>query len=74
MTKGEYQLTVECDNLQCVGKGSPPSMVSAKNFSQARMKLIRAGWKIRKNKALCSLCVSAGLRMSSLIPRKPKNA
>ena len=76
-----HVLKVACDNPECcakdnlIAKGDRWVMAdetTAKNYSQARMTMIRAGWKIRKNKALCPACVGAGKRMSDLNDRRKK--
>jgi hypothetical protein len=78
---GFYKLIVSCDVPVCnakmnlIAKGNRwvrGEEATAKNFSQARMQLIRDGWKIRKNKVICPDCISAGVRVRDLDPRRKK--
>lgn len=78
---GSYVMHVSCDAPECCAKSNLTAKGSkwirsdearAKNYAQARMQLVRDGWKIRKNKAICPVCISAGLRMRDLDPRRKK--
>lgn len=80
---GTYLMIVSCDAPVCCSKSNLNAKGDkwvrsdesrAKNSAQARMQLIRDGWKIRKNKCICPACVSAGVRMRDLNPRRKKRA
>lgn len=70
MISGEYVMVAKCDNPACAVAGEIRS--PAPNSGQARLNAIRAGWKIRKKKAICPACVKLGFRMRDFNYRKAK--